>query len=306
MKYLVIGAGGTGGSIGAYMTEAGKDVTLIARGEHLKKMQERGLNMETTKKGNYTVHPIKATDMEHYEEQPDIIFVCVKGYSLEETIPFIRRVAKESTIVIPILNIYGTGSRMQEQLPELLVTDGCIYIAGEIKEPGTILLLGDIFRIVYGVRNPEEIRPELFQVAQDLKDSGIEGILSDNIRRDALQKFAYVSPMAACGLYYHVSAGEVQKTGEPRDTFVKLMKEIDALAVAMDVPFLVDIVTTNLQILDALNPEASTSMQRDIYAGKASEIDGLIYEVVRMGQRYGVPTPTYEMIADKARADGLA
>ena len=305
MKYLVIGAGGTGGSIGAYMTEAGKDVTLIARGEHLKKIQEHGLNMETTKKGNYTVHPIKATDMEHYEEQPDIIFVCVKGYSLEETIPFIRRVAKESTIVIPILNIYGTGSRMQEQLPELLVTDGCIYIAGEIKEPGTILLLGDIFRIVYGVRNPEEIRPELFQVAQDLKDSGIEGILSDNIRRDALQKFAYVSPMAACGLYFHVSAGEVQKTGEPRDTFVKLMKEIDALAVAMDVPFLVDIVTTNLQILDALNPEASTSMQRDIYAGKASEIDGLIYEVVRMGQRYGVPTPTYEMIADKARADGL-
>ena len=305
MKYLVIGAGGTGGSIGAYMTEAGKDVTLIARGEHLKKIQEHGLNMETTKKGNYTVHPIKATDMEHYEEQPDIIFVCVKGYSLEETIPFIRRVAKESTIVIPILNIYGTGNRMQEQLPELLVTDGCIYIAGEIKEPGTILLLGDIFRIVYGVRNPEEIRPELFQVAQDLKDSGIEGILSDNIRRDALQKFAYVSPMAACGLYYHVSAGEVQKTGEPRDTFVKLMKEIDALAVAMDVPFLVDIVTTNLQILDALNPEASTSMQRDIYAGKASEIDGLIYEVVRMGQRYGVPTPTYEMIVDKARADGL-
>lgn len=306
MKYLVIGAGGTGGSIGAYMTEAGKDVTLIARGEHLRKMQEHGLKMETTKKGNYTVNPIKATDMEHYNEQPDIIFVCVKGYSLEDTIPFIRRVAKESTIVIPILNIYGTGGKMQEQLPGLLVTDGCIYIAGEIKEPGTILMRGDIFRIVYGVRDPQEIRPELFTVAQDLKDSGIEGVLSDNIRRDALQKFAYVSPMAACGLYYHVSAGEVQKTGEPRDTFVKLMKEVDALAVAMGVPFLIDIVTTNLQILDTLNPEASTSMQRDVYAGKASEVDGLIYEVVRMGQRYGVPTPTYEMVADKARADGLA
>lgn len=305
MKYLVIGAGGTGGGIGAYMTEAGKDVTLIARGEHLRQMQEHGLKMETTKKGDYTVQPVKATDMEHYDEQPDIIFVCVKGYSLEDTIPFIRRVAKKDTIVIPILNIYGTGGRMQEKLPELLVTDGCIYIAGEIKEPGTILLRGDIFRIVYGVREKEELRPELFEVAKDLEDSGIEGVLSDNIRRDALQKFAYVSPMAACGLYYHVSAGEVQKTGEARDTFVKLMKEVDALAVAMGVPFLVDIVTTNLQILDTLNPEASTSMQRDVYAGKASEIDGLIYEVVRMGERYGVPTPTYAMIADKARADGL-
>ncbi|MBD5448731.1 MAG: 2-dehydropantoate 2-reductase [Lachnospiraceae bacterium] len=306
MKYLVIGAGGTGGSIGAYMTEAGKDVTLIARGEHLKQMQEHGLKMETTKRGNYTVNPIRATDMEHYDEKPDIIFVCVKGYSLEETIPFIRRIAKENTIVIPILNIYGTGGRMQEKLPDLLVTDGCIYIAGEIKEPGTILMRGDIFRIVYGVRDPQELRPELFEVARDLKDSGIDGVLSDNIRRDALQKFAYVSPMAACGLYFHVFAGEVQKTGEPRDTFVKLMKEIDALATAMDVPFLVDIVTTNLQILDTLNPEAGTSMQRDVYAGKASEIDGLIYEVVRMGQRYGVPTPTYEMVAEKARADGLA
>lgn len=305
MKYLVIGAGGTGGSIGAYMTEAGKDVTLIARGEHLKQMQEHGLHMETAQKGNYTVKPVKAADMEHYEEQPDIIFVCVKGHSLADTIPFIRRVAGPDTIVIPILNIYGTGSRMQEQLPDLLVTDGCIYIAGEIREPGTILLRGDIFRIVYGVRNPEELRPELFAVAQDLKDSGIDGVLSDNIRRDALQKFAYVSPMAACGLYYHVSAGEIQKTGEPRDTFVKLMKEVDALAVAMEVPFLVDIVATNLRILDSLNPEASTSMQRDIYAGKHSEIDGLIYEVVRMGQRYDVPVPTYEMVAEKARADGL-
>lgn len=305
MKYLVIGAGGTGGSIGAFMTQAGKDVTQIARGEHLRQMQQHGLKMETTKKGTYTVNPIRATDMEHYDEQPDIILVCVKGYSLEETIPFIRRIAKESTIVIPILNIYGTGGKMQEQLPDLLVTDGCIYIAGEIKEPGTILLKGDIFRIVYGVRNPQELRPELLEVAQDLKDSGIEGVLSDNIRRDALQKFAFVSPMAACGLYYHVSAGDAQVTGEPRDTFVKLMKEIDALAVAMGVPFLADIVTTNLQILDTLNPDASTSMQRDVYAGKSSEIDGLIYEVVRMGERYHVPTPTYRMIADKARADGL-
>lgn len=305
MKYLVIGAGGTGGSIGAYMTQAEKDVTLIARGEHLRKMQNEGLRMETTRKGNYTVSPIRAVDMEHYDERPDIIFVCVKGYSIEEVIPFIGRVAKENTIVIPILNIYGTGSRLQKELPGLLVTDGCIYIAAQIREPGIIWQNGDIFRIVYGVREKEELRPKLLEVAKDLKESGIEGILSDNIRRDALQKFAYVSPMAACGLYYHVSAGEIQKTGDPRDTFVKLMREVDALAVAMGVPFLIDIVATNLRILDSLDPTASTSMQRDIYAGKPSEIDGLIYEVVRMGRQYGVPTPTYEMIEKKAREDGL-
>ena len=160
MKYIVIGAGGTGGSIGAYMTEAGKDVTLIARGAHLEAMQKNGLQMETTRKGNYTVKPVKAADMEHYDEQPDVIFVCVKGYSLEDTVPFIQKVAKPETVVIPILNIYGTGGRLQEKLPELLVTDGCIYIAAEIKRPGCIWQNGDIFRVVFGVREPSQYRPE--------------------------------------------------------------------------------------------------------------------------------------------------
>ena len=153
MEYLVIGAGGTGGCIGAYMTEAGKDVTMIARGAHLEAMQAGGLRMETTKKGNYTVRPVKAFDMEHYTGHPDVIFVCVKGYSLEETVPFIEKVAKQETVVIPLLNIYGTGGRLQKRLPGLLVTDGCIYIAGEIKEPGCLWQNGDIFRVVFGVQD---------------------------------------------------------------------------------------------------------------------------------------------------------
>ena len=305
MKYLVIGAGGTGGSIGAYMTEAGKDVTLIARGAHLEARQKNGLQMETTRKGNYTVKPVKAADMEHYDEQPDVIFVCVKGYSLEDTVPFIQKVAKPETVVIPILNIYGTGGRLQEKLPELLVTDGCIYIAAEIKRPGCIWQNGDIFRVVFGVREPSQYRPELEQVKKDLEDSGITAILSENIRRDALQKFSYVSPAAACGQYYNAMAGDMQKPGEIRDTFAALIGEVDALAAAMGIPFTVDIVKTNLGILDALTPEASTSMQRDIRQGKASEIDGLVYEVVRMGQKWNVPVPTYEKIAGELHARGL-
>ncbi len=306
MKYLIIGAGGTGGCIGAYMTEAGKDVTLIARGAHLAAMQADGLRMETTKKGNYTVKPVKAADMEHYGEQPDVVFVCVKGYSLKETVPFIRRVAGPETVVIPILNIYGTGGRLQEQLPELLVTDGCIYIAAEIKEPGCLWQNGDIFRVVFGVRKPSEYRAVLAEVKKDLDDSGIAGILSDNIQRDALQKFSYVSPAATCGQYYDAMAGEMQKPGKVRDTFAALIAEIDALAAAMGIHFETDIVQTNLDILDSLTPEASTSMQRDVKKGKASEMDGLVFEVVRMGRKYGVKLPVYEKIAGELRQRGFS
>ncbi len=308
LHYLIIGSGGVGGSLGAFMTETGLDVTLIARGSHLAAMKGKGLAMETTRKGNYVVHPIKAMTMEEYEASgntPDVIFVCVKGYSLDETMPFLKAVSAPHTVVIPLLNIYGTGAKLQERLPHITVTDGCVYIAAEIREPGVIWQNGDIFRVVYGLREGDAPCPVLEQVRDDLEQSGISAVLSPNIRRDALRKFAYVSPMAACGVYFGITAEAAQKEGEVRQTFVSLMREIEALAQAMGITFDVDIVDTNLKILDALSSSASTSMQRDIDHGHASEIDGLIYEVVRLGERYGVDLPAYRKIAHWCRQRGL-
>ena len=141
MKYVIIGVGGTGGTVGYYMTKAGKDVTLIARGAHLQAMQEHGLTLEKLWENSSETIQVQASDMEHYTDHPDVILVCVKGYSLESVIPFIQKVSSPSTIVIPILNIYGTGGKMQKELPDVLTTDGCIYVSANIKAPGTILQL---------------------------------------------------------------------------------------------------------------------------------------------------------------------
>ena len=301
MKYAIIGAGGTGGILGFYMTKAGKDVTLIARGRHLAAMQESGLAVEKMWDGTTETIPVKAADMDHYSERPDVILVCVKGYSLEDTIPFIQRVANPSTIVIPVLNIYGTGAKMQEKLPNLLVTDGCIYVSANIKEPGVLIQHGKILRVVYGVREKEEYDPRLEEIKQDFDVSGIDGVLSENIRRDALEKFSYVSPIGAAGLYYHATAADFQREGEEREAFKTMIREITALAEAMGVPFERDMVDVNLKILSTLAPEATTSMQRDVMEGKDSEIDGLVYEVVRMGERYHVPVLMYEKVAEKLK-----
>lgn len=305
MKYCVIGAGGTGGCIGAYLAAAGKDVTLIARGAHLAAIKRDGLRIFTSGSEIPQTIPVNAANMEQYNENPDVIFVCVKGYSLSDTLPFIHRIARKGSVIIPILNIYGTGGKLQQEFPELLVTDGCIYIASEIKEPGALLKKGDIFRIVFGVRNAADFQPILTDIQCDLTESGITAVLSDNIQRDALQKYAYISPAATCGVYYNVSAGEMQKKGEIRDCFALLIHEIDLLAYAMGIRFQTDLVQSNLEILDALAPEASTSMQRDLWNGKNSEIDGLIYEVLRMGDRYGQSLPTYRKIAEELRLRGL-
>ena len=213
------------------------------------------------------------------------------------TMPFFT---ERRVVLVENSNFFKNGCEKLEQalpeLPDTTVVDGCIYIAAEIKEPGVILQKGDIFRIVFGARKGQALCRKMFLLEQELKAAGIDAVLSDQIERDAFQKYAYVSPMAACGLYYDAKAEVFQRAGEERMLLIRCMKEIDALATAMGIPFLVDIEKTNLDILDALVPEASTSMQRDIWAGKPSEIDGLLYEPLRLGQQYGVEMPNYEMI----------
>ena len=297
MKYLIYGAGGIGGCLAAFLAQGGKDVSLIARGAHLEAIQKNGLVLETGH-GTFAV-PVRAMEQEQVTDRPDVIFVCVKGYSLEGTLPTLKRLSDGHTIVIPLLNIYGTGARLQPELSPALVTDGCIYIAAEIKAPGTVHMSGDIFRVVFGPRTQGEYRPELEEVARDLNDCGVEGILSQNIQRDALMKFSVVSPMAACGIYHDIQVGGMQAPGQPREDFKALVAEIGALAQAMGYPFPEDPVARNLAIQDALDPDASTSLKRDLDAGKPSEVDGLIFEVVRLGRKYHVPTPMYDRVAAK-------
>ena len=80
-----------------------------------------------------------------------------------------------------------------------------------------LLQHGQILHIVFGVRDKAEFRPELKEIQKDLCDSHIDGTLSENIRREALEKFSYVSPIGAAGLYYHATAADFQKEGEARE-----------------------------------------------------------------------------------------
>ena len=317
MKYIIIGAGGTGGILGFYMTKAGKDVTLIARNAHLEAMQKQGLSVEKMWTNETETIHVGAESMESYEakgEKSDVILVCVKKYSLDSCIPFIQNISHKNTIVVPILNVYETGAYLQEKLPELLVTDGCIYVSANIKQAGVLLQHGEILRVFFGVREKEDLKKLngqlngeykaerlLKKIAQDFKDSGIDGILSDNIKRDALTKFSYVSPIGTAGLYLHAVAGDFQREGEARELFKTLIREIVTLANAMGITFEEDLVERNLKILSNLPEEATTSMQRDVIEGKQSEIDGLVYEVVRMAKKYGVEVPAYERAAEKFR-----
>ena len=136
-NYLIVGTGGVGGSIAGFLALGGKQVTCIARGAQLEAIRQYGLHLKSDLKGEHWLK-VPACTAEAYEGKADVIFVCVKGYALDSIQDLLRRVATPDTLVVPILNVYGTGERLARLVPEVTVLDGCIYIVGFISGPGEI------------------------------------------------------------------------------------------------------------------------------------------------------------------------
>lgn len=299
MNYLIAGTGGVGGSIAAFLALAGKDVTCIARGEHLQAIQTNGLKLKSGLKGEHIL-PVKACKAEDYTEKADVIFVCVKGYSIDSILNLIKKVSHQNTIVIPILNVYGTGPKLQRLLPGITVLDGCIYIVGFISALGEITQMGKIFRLVFGAHQGTVVPGGLLEKVQtDLEESGIKAEISDDINRDTFTKWSFISAMACTGAYYDVPMGEVQKPGEIRDTFIELSTESAILGEKLGITFKENLVEYNLQVLDKLDPLSTASMQKDMQRGHESEVQGLLFDLLALAKENGIEVPTYEKVAKK-------
>lgn len=301
LKYLIAGTGGVGGSIAAFLALAGKDVTCIARGEHLASLRQHGLRLHSDLKGEHTLH-LPACTAEEFQGKADVIFVCVKGYSVDSITELIKRAAHADTVVIPILNVYGTGPRIQRLVPGVTVLDGCIYIVGFVSGKGEITQMGKIFRLVYGAHRDTIVSRETLEAVQhDLQESGIKAEISDDINRDTFVKWSFISAMAVTGAYYDVPMGEVQKPGEVRDTFTGLSRESAALGKKLGIDFQEDLVAYNLKVVDKLAPESTASMQKDLAKGHESEVQGLLFDMIAAAEEHGIEIPTYRMVAEKFR-----
>lgn len=299
MKYLIAGTGGVGGSIAAFLALAGKDVTCIARGEHLAAIRERGLWLHSDLKGEHTLK-VDASTAEEFQGKADVIFVCVKGYSVDSITDLIKRAAHKDTVVIPILNVYGTGPRIQRLVPGVTVLDGCIYIVGFVSGKGEITQMGKIFRLVYGAHKGTLVPEGMLEAIQnDLQESGIKAEISADINRDTFVKWSFISAMAVTGAYYDVPMGEVQKPGKVRDTFIGLSRESAALGRKLSIEFKEDVIEYNLKVIDKLAPESTASMQKDLEKGHQSEVQGLLFDVIAAAEEQGIDIPTYRMVAEK-------
>src|SRR6266849_9642766 len=102
MRFLIAGAGAIGAYFGARMARAGFDVTLFARGPHLRAMQERGVQVKSAE-GDFEARPKIAGSLE--EVGPvDVVFLAVKAHSLPQLAPQLQPVLGTDTVVVSTQN----------------------------------------------------------------------------------------------------------------------------------------------------------------------------------------------------------
>jgi 2-dehydropantoate 2-reductase len=303
MRFLIAGAGAIGAYIGARMAHAGFDVTLFARGPHLRAMQERGVQVKSGE-GDFVARPKIAASLE--EVGPvDVVFLGVKAHALPQLAPQLKPVlAPDTTVVstqngIPWWYFQGFGGEWDGLRLERIdpggvisaaidarrVLGSIIYFATEISEPGVIQHT-EGNRITLG--EPDGTRSERVRaIAETLIASGFRCPITTRIRHEIFVKVlgnASFNPVSAL-----TRATLVQIARDPGTAQVirGIMQEVEEVAgkLGMELPISIDQRIAGAEKVG----EHKTSMLQDLEAGRPMELEALVGAVVELGERVGLP-----------------
>jgi 2-dehydropantoate 2-reductase len=305
MKFLIAGAGAIGAYMGACMARAGHDVTLFARGPHLRAMQEHGVRVKSAD-GDFEAHP-KISENLAQVGPVDVVLLGVKAHGLTQLAPQLKPVLGPDTAVVGTQNgipwwfFQGWGGEHEGMHLERVDPGGTIaaaieprrviasivYFATDIVEPGVVRHT-EGNRISLG--EPDGTRPErIRQIAEALIAAGLRAPVTTRIRQEIWVKIlgnVAFNPISAL-----TGATLVQMARDPEVNALirKIMEETEAVGaqLGLELP-----ITIEQRIAGAEKVgEHKTSMLQDLEAGRPIELEAIVGAVVELGERLNVPMP---------------
>lgn len=293
MRVVVFGAGGVGGYFGGRLALAGNEVVFIARGAHLQALREQGLRVKSIQ-GDFTVSPVEATDDPAQAGRADLLLVAVKAWQIPDVAAAMRPLMGPETVVLPLQNGLEAASQLADALGEAAVLGGTCAIYSYIEAPGCIEHIGIEPAVTIGERD-RMARPRTERIRQCLEAAGIVAQVAPDINVPLWEKFL-VLRWGIIGAVTRAPAGVLRRLPEMRDMIDQAGREVIAVARAHDVPLSDDMLQRNMELLESLPPQATTSLQRDVIAGRPSEVDAQAGALVRLGQQVQVPTPLHAFL----------
>ncbi|HET6711977.1 2-dehydropantoate 2-reductase [Amycolatopsis sp.] len=291
MKFAIIGAGGLGGFFGARLAAAGHDVSFLARGEHLTALRERGLTVLDAQ-GAASTLPVHATGDPAELGTADAVLLAVKTFQLADAVAALPAGANA---VITVQNGVDAPAEVARTLGKDAVLPGVAKVIAALAGPGTIRHVGAAgsLDIAEWDNRPSE-RVERIRAA--FGAAGIATTPPADIWAELWAKFLFIAPVGGLGAVAGAPFGELRTHPETRRTLQAAMAEIERLARASGVDLPADVVAATMAFVDRQPAEGTTSLQRDIAAGRPSELDAWTGSVVRLGRENGVPTPVNDVL----------
>jgi 2-dehydropantoate 2-reductase len=289
MKIAIFGAGAVGGYFGGRLAQGGEEVVFIARGKHLQALQAKGLRVDSIN-GDFTVHPVHATDDPSQVGVVDAVIVAVKAWQVPETAEAMSPMVGPQTFVVPLQNGVDAPAQLAAVLGAEHVLGGLCGLMSFIVGPGHIQHAGiDPFVNFGELDNHASDRTE--RLRQAFAQANVKAEIPSDILVAMWRKFLFIVSTSGMGAITRSPIGVSRQLPETRKMLEQVMQEVFQVARASNIDWPDDGVDMALAFIDGLPASGTASMQRDIMEGRPSELEAQNGAVVRLGKEVGVDTP---------------
>lgn len=301
-RIAVVGIGGVGGYLAGMLGQVCPHLTLAARGARKESLEKEGLILHSEYKGELRAVPEQVVETGELSEQ-DIIFICVKNYSLEEVCRELGQAVSDRTILIPVMNGVNPGERVRDLLGKGTVVDALIYIVAFANEDFSITQQGDFARLCIGIKNADALQQKkVEEAAALLTAAGIDFEVAEDIEVEIWRKYILNCAYNVVTAYYDNDIGQLRKEERKAKEYEALVREAEQVALAKGVAIKKEHTDAIIdRFYHGYADNATSSLQRDIRAGRRSEADVFSGYIVREAEKYGISVPVSSRMYEKLK-----
>jgi len=292
MKILVMGAGAIGAYYGARLQQAGEHVTFCARGENLRALKARGLEVKSPR-GDLQLR-VEATDRPAEFEPYDLILFCVKVYDTDDAAASIKRCIAPGGGVLTVQNGVENEDRLIELLGEGVVLGGNARIGAELVAPGKVLHVSNGYIDFGELDGRETDRAKAY--ADAMRRAGILGEFTTRIRALGWDKLMWNAAFNTVTALTRQSVGAVLDDPDSRALVRTLMREVAEVARAEGAEITEHRIDQLIESSEKHLKAVRTSTLQDFERGRRLEYEALAGAVVRAAHRHGITIPASQTI----------
>ncbi|MDQ3662919.1 MAG: 2-dehydropantoate 2-reductase [Actinomycetota bacterium] len=290
----MIGAGGVGGYFGGVLARSGEEVTFVARSATLEALRERGLRVDSIS-GDFEISDCRVTDDPHSVGEVDVVVLGVKAWQVEEAAAAALPMLGSEGAVLPLQNGVEAPEQVAAAVGRAHALSGLCRIISFVSEPGHVRHVGGAPFIAFNELDGNRTG-RVDELAQAFERAGVEVAVPQDPEAALWNKFLVITSFAGVGGVTRSSLDVILGLDETRRLLEASMSEIAELARARGVALEEDVVATGVGVLEEFEPGSTSSMQRDIEAGRPSELEHLTGAVVRLAREAGMEVPVNEFL----------